>query len=126
LEDPQSVSTPGRFRDYVTGSLAEFSCAKGGYVGTRSGWFSDRSACYLAAGRPVVLQATGFEDVLPVGEGLFAVRDVDEAAGAMAEVRGDYDRHRAAARELAREFFDAGQLLSRMLEESGLPPRATS
>jgi hypothetical protein len=126
LEDPQSVSTPGRFRDYVTGSLAELSCAKGGYVGTRSGWFSDRSACYLAAGRPVVLQATGFEDVLPVGEGLFAVRDVDEAAGAMAEVRGDYDRHRAAARELAREFFDAGQLLSRMLEESGLPPRATS
>lgn len=126
LEDPAWVSTPGRFRDYVTGSLAEFSCAKGGYVGTRSGWFSDRSACYLAAGRPVVLQATGFEDVLPVGEGLFAVRDVHEAAGAIAEVRGDYDRHRAAARELAREFFDAERLLTRMLEQSGLPARGTS
>ena len=126
LEDPASVSTPGTFRDYVMGSLAEFSCAKGGYVGTRSGWFSDRSACYLAAGRPVVLQATGFEDVLPVGEGLFAVRDVDEAAGAIAEVRGDYDRHRAAARALAREFFDAERLLTGMLEQSGLPPRAAS
>lgn len=126
LEDPTSVSTPGTFRDYVTGSLAEFSCAKGGYVGTRSGWFSDRSACYLAAGRPVVLQATGFEDVLPVGEGVFAVRDVDEAVGAIAEVRGDYDRHRAAAREVAREFFDAERLLSGMLEQSGLPVRGMS
>lgn len=126
LEDPVSVSTPAAFRDYVTGSLAEFSCAKGGYVGTRSGWFSDRSACYLAAGRPVVLQATGFEDVLPVGEGVFAVHDVDEAAGALAEVRGDYHRHRAAARELAREFFDAERLLTGMLEESGLPVRGTS
>lgn len=59
LEQPSRVSTPGRYRGYVAGSLGEFSCAKGGYVGTRSGWFSDRSACYLAAGRPVVLQSTG-------------------------------------------------------------------
>jgi hypothetical protein len=123
LEDPSLVSTPARFRDYVAGSLGEFSCAKGGYVGTRSGWFSDRSACYLAAGRPVVLQSTGFEDVLPVGEGLFAVTDVAEAAAALAEVRGDYDRHRRAASALAREFFDAEQLLARMLEESGIPAR---
>lgn len=125
LEDPRRVDTPAKFHVYVTGSVGEFSCAKGGYVGTRSGWFSDRSACYLAAGRPVVLQATGFEDLLPVGEGAFAVRDSDEAAAAMAEVRGDYDRHRRAARELAREFFDAERLLARMLEESGLPGRGT-
>jgi hypothetical protein len=120
LEPPSLVDTPRRYRDYVAGSLAEFSCAKGGYVGTRTGWFSDRSACYLAAGRPVVLQSTGFEDVLPVGAGAFAVRDMAEAAAAMAEVRGDYARHAKAARELAREFFDAERLLARMLDESGL------
>jgi hypothetical protein len=124
LEDPSLVSTPERFHAYVAGSLGEFSCAKGGYVGTRSGWFSDRSACYLAAGRPVVLQSTGFEDVLPVGEGAFAVRDVDEAAAAIVEIRGDYGRHARAARELAREFFDAERLLASVLELSGLPSRA--
>jgi hypothetical protein len=126
LEDPSHVSTPGRFRAYVAGSLAEFSCAKGGYVGTRSGWFSDRSACYLAAGRPVVLQSTGFEDLLPVGEGVFAVHDTEEAAAAMAEIRGDYGRHAHAARELAREFFNAETLMARMLEESGVAPRRSA
>jgi hypothetical protein len=121
VEDPARVSTPAAYRDYVAGSLGEFSCAKGGYVGTRSGWFSDRSACYLAAGRPVVLQATGFEDVLPTGRGVFAVSSVDEAAAAMATVREDYASHSAAARELAREFFDAEQLLARALDAAGLP-----
>ena len=121
LEDPRLVSTPARFRDYVRGSLGEFSCAKGGYVGTHSGWFSDRSACYLAAGRPVVLQATGFEDLLPVGAGVFAVADAEQAAAAIAEVRGDYERHCQAARELAREFFDAERLMAQMLEECGVP-----
>lgn len=123
LEQPALVDTQARFHSYVTGSLAEFSCAKGGYVGTRSGWFSDRSACYLAAGRPVVLQATGFEDLLPVGDGAFAVRNVDEAAAAIAEIRGDYARHARVARELAHEFFDAERLLAAMLEQSGLPGR---
>ena len=66
LEKPTLIHTPEMYRDYVSGSLGEFSCAKGGYAGTRCGWFSDRSACYLAAGRPVVLQSTGFEDLLPV------------------------------------------------------------
>ena len=126
LEDPGLVRTPEQFCSYVAGSLGEFSCAKGGYVGTRSGWFSDRSACYLAAGRPVILQATGFEDLLPVGEGLFAVSDVEEAAAAMAQVRGDYARHARAARALAEEFFDAEMLMARMLEQSGLPPRGPS
>jgi hypothetical protein len=126
LEDPARVSEPVSFRDYVRGSAGEFSCAKGGYVGTRSGWFSDRSACYLAAGRPVVLQATGFEDELPVGEGLFAVHDVDEAAAAIAEVRANYRHHRRAARRLAREFFDAEKLMAQMLEESGIPAQGSA
>jgi len=124
LEDPETVATPELYRAYVAGSLGEFSCAKGGYVGTHSGWFSDRSACYLAAGRPVVLQATGFEDILPTGEGAFAVRDVDEAAAAMVEIRGDYGRHSRAARRLAEEFFDAERLMAHMLREAGLPERA--
>jgi hypothetical protein len=126
LEDPALTRTPARFHAYVSGSLAEFSCAKGGYVGTHSGWFSDRSACYLAAGRPVVLQATGFEDVLPVGNGLFAVHDTDEAAAAIAEIRGHYSHHARAARELARQFFDAESLMGQMLEHSGVAARVPS
>jgi hypothetical protein len=118
LDDPGLVSTPASYRDYVAGSLGEFSCAKGGYVGTRSGWFSDRSACYLASGRPVILQATGFEDVLPVSEGLFAVSSVDEAAEAIHQVRAEYERHSAAARTIARRYFDSDRLLTRMLAEA--------
>jgi hypothetical protein len=126
LEDPALVGSPDSYRDYIAGSLGEFSCAKGGYVGTRSGWFSDRSACYLAAGRPVILQATGFEDILPTGEGAFAVRDAGEAADAIAQVRSDYARHSRAARQLALEYFDAEPVLSRMLEVAGLPVRGSS
>lgn len=120
LEDPEIVRTPQLYRDYVSGSLAEFSCTKGGYVGTNSGWFSDRSAAYLAAGRPVVVQATGFEDVLPTGEGLFAVRTVDEAVAAMKAVRADYARHTAAARAIAREHFDATAIARQLLEVAGI------
>jgi hypothetical protein len=121
LRPPALVRTPGRYRDYVAGSLGEFSVAKGGYVGTRSGWFSDRSACYLAAGRPVVLQGTGFEDVLPTGVGAIAVRSAAQAADAIAEVRADYARHSAAALQLAREFFDAERLLADALALAGIP-----
>ncbi|MGI8513037.1 MAG: hypothetical protein ACR2NH_10490 [Solirubrobacteraceae bacterium] len=120
VEDPSLVATPDAYRDYIGGSLGEFSCAKGGYVGTRSGWFSDRSACYLAAGRPIVVQSTGFEDVIPVGAGAFAVGDAEAAAAAMAEVRGHYARHSQAARELAREYCDAERLMATMLERAGV------
>jgi hypothetical protein len=120
LEDPAAVSSLARYQDYVTGSRGEFSCAKGGYVGTRCGWFSDRSACYLAAGRPVVLQATGFENLLPTGKGLFAVATVEEAAEAIRAIRRDYPRHAAAARGLAREFFDSDTVLARLLRDLGL------
>jgi hypothetical protein len=120
LADPEVAASPARYRDYVAGSLGEFSCAKGGYVGTCCGWFSDRSACYLAAGRPVVLQATGFEDLLPTGKGLFAVATLEEAVAAIRAVRRDYTAHSAAARELARAYFDADKILARLLVEAGV------
>ncbi|MFW5904607.1 MAG: hypothetical protein ACOCUZ_00175, partial [bacterium] len=78
LADPgEAAGTPDRYARFVKGSFAEFGVAKTGYVHSRCGWFSDRSACYLAAGRPVLAQETGFERHLPVGEGLLSFRDVD-------------------------------------------------
>ncbi len=126
LEDPGLVSSPGLYHDYLAGSLAEFSCAKGGYAGTRCGWFSDRSACYLAAGRPVVLQSTGFADLLPTGKGLFSVATAEEAKEAICAVRKDYAQHSAAARAIALEHFEAGRILSRMLAEAGIDRLKTS
>jgi hypothetical protein len=120
LESPAVAATPEGYRDYVAGSLGEFSCAKGGYVGTRCGWFSDRSACYLAAGRPVVAQATGFEDHLPTGKGLFAVTTVDEAVDAIRSIGQQPDVHAAAARAIAREYFDSDYILRRLLAEVGV------
>ena len=120
IQDPQVVSTPSQYRDYVKGSAGEFSCVKGGYAGTRSGWFSDRSACFLAAGRPVILQATGFEDLLPTGLGLFAVKTVEEAADAVRAVHRDYARHSTSAIEIAREHFDSERVVRRLLREADL------
>ena len=105
------------FRDYVIGSRGEFSVCKGGYVQLNTGWFSDRSAAYLAAGRPVVMQETGFSAHLPCGRGLFAVRDASEAAAALEEIESDYAAHAAAAREIARDVLDARHELKRLLDE---------
>lgn len=124
VESPALVWSPEMYRDYVSSCAGEFSCAKGGYVGTRSGWFSDRSACYLAAGRPVIVQSTGFEDVLPTGEGLFAVSSAEEASEAIRAVRADYARHSRAASEIAREFFDSDTVMARMLEVAGVTTRS--
>jgi hypothetical protein len=120
IESPRVVATPALYRDYVAGSAGEFSCVKGGYAGTRGGWFSDRSACYLAAGRPVILQATGFADLLPTGRGLFSVATVAEAAEAVRAIRADYARHSAAARAIAREHFDSAKVARRVLDEAGI------
>lgn len=120
IESPEVVTAPEDYRAYVSGSLGEFSCVKGGYAGTRCGWFSDRSACYLAAGRPVVLQATGFEDLLPTGEGLFAVRNTGEAAEAIRAIRRDYSLHSRAARSIAEEHLDAKKLVADLLQEVGI------
>jgi hypothetical protein len=111
------------YRDYLTGSRGEFTVAKDQNVRLRSGWFSERSAQYLAAGRPVVTQETGFRNVLPTGAGLFGFTTVDDAAAAVEAINGDYERHRRAARGLAREYFNAEIVLGRMLAEVGLSAR---
>jgi hypothetical protein len=108
------------FGDYVDRSAGEFSVCKNVYVDTNSGWFSDRSAVYLASGRPVVLQDTGFSSHLPCGEGLFAVRTVEEAADAVQAVQRDRARHEAAARAVALEHLDATVVLGRMLRMIGI------
>ena len=108
------------YRDYLAGSRGEFTVAKDLVVRTRSGWFSDRSACYLAAGRPVVTQDTGFGAFVPTGEGLFGFSDVDEAAAAIEAINRDYPRHSAAARRLAAEYFDAEAVLERLCSDAGL------
>ena len=100
----------------MRGSTAELGVAKTGYVRSRCGWFSDRSACYLAAGRPVLAQATGFEDHLPTGRGLLSFRTTDEAAAGVEALRRDYVRHARAAHDLAREHFDSDRVLRRLLE----------
>jgi hypothetical protein len=120
LVDPRRVAaTPSAYRRFVRGSRGELGVAKEGYVVSRSGWFSDRSACYLAAGRPVVAQDTGFGAYLPSGAGLFAFADLDEAAAAFAEIRRDYGRHARAARAIAEEHLDSGGVLTRLLEAVG-------
>jgi hypothetical protein len=120
LADPRQVAgDPWSYRRYIQGSRAELMVAKGMYVETRSGWFSERSCCYLASGKPVIAQDTGFGDRYPCGEGLFAYADADGAGAAIEEVRGDWTRHSRAARELAEEHFDARKVLSRLLSELG-------
>jgi hypothetical protein len=118
VDGPGATLTPGQFRDFVAGSRGELSPAKHVYVAMRSGWFSERSARYLAAGRPVVVQDTGFAAALPVGEGLLTFRTPEEAAAAVREVEGDYPRHARAARALAEEYFDSDKVLGRLLEDA--------
>lgn len=108
------------YRDYISNSRGEFTAAKDLYVRTRSGWFSDRSVCYLAAGRPVVTQRTGFEKFIPTGAGLLGFDDADGAVEAIRIVNADYARHARAAREIAREYFDALKVLDDMAEIIGL------
>jgi hypothetical protein len=121
LADALAVSRePARYRDYIRGSRAEFTVAKDQNVRLRSGWFSDRSACYLAAGRPVITQDTGFASVLPTGKGLFAFRDLDDILVAVDTIETDYDGNRGAAREIAAEYFDAERVLGSLLARAGL------
>ena len=110
------------YRAYVGESRGEFTVAKDQNVRLRSGWFSDRSASYLASGRPVVTQETGFSNVLPTGEGLFGFSNVDEVANAVARINADYSRHSRAARAVAREFFDYRVVLGAMLSRLDCAP----
>lgn len=119
LVDPSEVCPDlDSFRTYTETSKAEWGVAKNGYVRGQSGWFSERSARYLAAGRPVVVQETGFSDVLPVGEGILPFTTPAEAARAIREVERDYDRHAEAARAIAEQHFDSGAILARLVEEA--------
>ena len=111
--------SPWPYRDYVRASRGEFAVARDLNVRLRSGWFSERSACYLAAGRPVVTQDTGFGTRLPTGEGLFAYTTADEALGALETIAGDYDRHARAAHAIAEEYFAAERVLARLLVDLG-------
>jgi hypothetical protein len=119
--DPTIVASgPVAFREYVQASGAEFSVVQGIYVETQSGWFSDRTVRYLASGRPVVVQDTGFSRNYPVGDGLSPFRTIEEAVlGALGILR-DYPAHCAAARAIAEDFFDSDRVLGRLAEEIGL------
>lgn len=111
---------PRAYRDYIRRSGAEFTAAKDQNVRLRSGWFSDRTATYLASGRPAVVQDTGFDDVLPTGEGLLSFRTPDEAVAALQEIAADPVRHGKAALAIAREHFDAEVVLAKLLRDAGL------
>lgn len=119
--DPADVAgTPLEFRRFVYDSKGEIGFTKLGYVAGRTGWFSDRSVCYLAAGRPVVAHDTGFGDSLPTGDGLLTFTDLDSAVAAIADVAGDYEHHSRAARRLAEAHLDAGVVMGRLLEDLGV------
>jgi hypothetical protein len=111
-----AASDPDAYRRYVQRSAAEFMVAKNMYVRSRCGWFSDRSACYLASGRPVLAQDTGFAGHLPANDGCVTFATLDEAASGVAEVMGDYGRHATAARDLAEAYFDSDVVLTRLLD----------
>lgn len=119
LNPVEVAGTPAAYRQFIRGSRAEFGIAKSGYVAAGSGWFSDRSACYLASGRPVIAQETGFSRFLPCGEGLLAFETVDDALAGVEALRSDYPMHARAARALAEEHFDSDKVLSRLLREIG-------
>jgi hypothetical protein len=117
LLDPARVTrTPARYREFIRGSKAEFGIAKQGYVTARSGWFSDRSVCYLASGRPVLAQETQFSRFLPTGDGLFAFETGDDVLRHIQTLNQDYAHHARAAHALAHECFDSDTVLARLLD----------
>jgi hypothetical protein len=126
VEATAVTPTPQAYSDFIQGSRGEISAAKNVYVDMRTGWFSCRSACYLAAGRPVVVQDTGFRHLYPVGVGLMTFADVNEAADALQEVERDYQRHSQAARAVAAESLDSDKVLNRFLDDVFAASVATS
>jgi hypothetical protein len=121
LVDPKTVAgDPWAYHAYIQGSGAEFMVAKNMYVQTNSGWFSDRSICYLASGRPVLAQDTGFKRLYPTGEGLLTFATLEEALSGVEELSRDYAHHARAARDLATDYFDSDKVLSRLLSKLGV------
>jgi hypothetical protein len=119
LLDPMLAATPRDYARFVRGSKAEFGPAKSGYVVSRCGWFSDRSACYLASGRPVVAQETGWAQFLPRDQGLFAFETAEDVVKSIDAINSDYPAHRAAARRIAEQYFDSDVVLPRLLQAVG-------
>lgn len=120
LEPDEVIPDHWTYRNFLRRSKAEWSIAKHGYVAGRTGWFSCRSACYLALGRPVVVQDTGWTEKLPHGDGLLAFRTPEEAAAAIEEVNGRYEHHRRAARACAEAHLDARRVCRDLLVQAGL------
>ena len=121
LVDPRPISASMEsYAAFIAGSRGEFTVAKDIYVRPNSGWFSDRSVCYLAAGRPVVTMRTGFSRFYPVGDGLFEYSDSEEAAAAIETINGDYRHHSRAARMMAAEYFNSDSVISELMAEVGV------
>jgi hypothetical protein len=121
LVDPRPISADMRsYRNFIARSRGELTVAKDIYVRPNSGWFSDRSVCYLAAGRPVITMRTGFSKFYPVGAGLFEYSNHEEALAGIDAVAADYSSNSRAARELAREYFAPDRVLGALLADCGL------
>lgn len=120
IEPIEIASSPDAYRAFIQNSWAELGVAKQGYATSRCGWFSDRSICYLASGRPVLAQETGWSDYLPQGRGLFAFRSLDDILRSVELLERDYASHSAAARRIAEGLFDSNKVLPALLKSLGL------
>jgi hypothetical protein len=121
IQDPSLVTSDlSSYQQFIQRASAEFSVAKPGYIKSRSGWFSDRSVCYLATGRPVLVQETGVSAYLPTGRGVLTFSSLEQAVAGVEEIQRNYRLHSQAARELAREYFAAEKVLSKLLHDAGL------
>ncbi len=119
IDSPSFTTDPWPYRDYIMSSRGEFTFAKDQNVRLRSGWFSERSACYLAAGRPVITQDTGFGCSLPTGEGLFAFNTMDDILSAFEAINCNYKKHSKMAKAIAEEYFRAETVLQKLLNDLG-------
>ena len=122
LEPNEVLPDHRTYRQFLRTSKAEWSIAKHGYVEGRTGWFSCRTACYLALGRPAVVQETGWSDYIPAGDGLLAFSTMDEAVEAIADINDHYAKHQAAARALAEQYFEAKKVCADLFTQAGLNP----
>lgn len=121
VADPVGISSDmSRYRGYILNSRGEFTVAKDQNIRLRSGWFSDRSACYLAAARPVINQDTGFGSYLPTGKGLFSFRTMEDILAAVDEIEGDYPGNCRAARDIAEQYFSAEKVVGRLMQQANL------
>ncbi|MDZ4728824.1 MAG: hypothetical protein SH820_02645 [Xanthomonadales bacterium] len=117
IDGPSATLTPESYQEYIVNSRGEVSTAKHVYVQLRTGWFSCRSACYLAAGRPVVVQDTGFSKFIPTGRGLHCFQTITEAVDCIRTVESDYEANARAAKELSKEYFDSGIVLQKLVDD---------